>query len=425
MSDSPAGVGSVPGAGSGGKGVPVMSRFVLLVVGFGWLLMGMVLAQQLPPGYQYVIQITNDNTYNQDPAMNNRGQFVFSKRFNPTNWETSEIFLYDIATSELTRLTDDNVADRFPEINDAGEIVWSRRMVPGAMFEIVLYHDGELTRLTYDSLDDRSPQINNSGLIAWNKFTEQGCAEADSDIYVYDGQCIAQVPFDLGYSNQCECLNDLGDLVWTRFNFCNEPWTAWTAEILLYSEGFLTPLTGNDEQPQLPRINNNRVVAWQHNAPGWNKHIRMWENGVTTVLTDWGGGLRLNNRGDVVFNRWHDDSSTWQVWLYLKHTGEFYPITDDPFWNRTADINDHGDIAWMSGPTFDADIILLKRFPAGDLNCDGAVDAFDIDPVVLALIDPSVYELTYPGCDYLLADFNADGEINAFDIDPFVEVLTP
>ena len=67
----------------------------------------------------------------------------------------------------------------------------------------------------------------------------------------------------------------------------------------------------------------------------------------------------------------------------------------------------------------------MKRFPDGDLNCDGAVDAFDIDPFVLALTDPSVYGLSYPTCDYLLADLNLDGAIDAFDIDPFVQVLTP
>jgi hypothetical protein len=63
-------------------------------------------------------------------------------------------------------------------------------------------------------------------------------------------------------------------------------------------------------------------------------------------------------------------------------------------------------------------------YTRGDLNCDGKVDAFDIDPFVLALTDPSGYAAKWPDCDYLLADINDDGKVDAFDIDPFVELLT-
>ncbi|HOO16198.1 MAG TPA: hypothetical protein PLU99_03735 [Phycisphaerae bacterium] len=60
----------------------------------------------------------------------------------------------------------------------------------------------------------------------------------------------------------------------------------------------------------------------------------------------------------------------------------------------------------------------------GDLNCDGAVNVFDIDPFVLALTDAAAYDAAYPTCDIELADVNDDGQINAFDIDPFVLLLT-
>jgi trimeric autotransporter adhesin len=59
----------------------------------------------------------------------------------------------------------------------------------------------------------------------------------------------------------------------------------------------------------------------------------------------------------------------------------------------------------------------------GDLNCDGLVDTFDIDPFVLALTDPTGYAATFTRCSSLLADCNDDGLVNAFDIDPFVEIL--
>ena len=41
----------------------------------------------------------------------------------------------------------------------------------------------------------------------------------------------------------------------------------------------------------------------------------------------------------------------------------------------------------------------------------------------MALVSPTVYELTYPDCDIRTADCNHDGAVNAFDIDPFVELL--
>jgi hypothetical protein len=63
-------------------------------------------------------------------------------------------------------------------------------------------------------------------------------------------------------------------------------------------------------------------------------------------------------------------------------------------------------------------------FQIADLNCDGAVNAFDIDPFVLALTDPEAYAGVYADCNYMLADVNGDGVVNAFDIDPFVAALT-
>jgi hypothetical protein len=60
----------------------------------------------------------------------------------------------------------------------------------------------------------------------------------------------------------------------------------------------------------------------------------------------------------------------------------------------------------------------------GDLNCDGALDAFDIDPFVLALTDPAAYEEQFPECRLARADVNGDGAVDAFDIDPFVARLT-
>ena len=59
----------------------------------------------------------------------------------------------------------------------------------------------------------------------------------------------------------------------------------------------------------------------------------------------------------------------------------------------------------------------------GDMNCDGNVDFFDIDPFVLAVTDPAAYLATHADCDIMNADLNDDGEVNFFDIDPFVLLI--
>lgn len=59
----------------------------------------------------------------------------------------------------------------------------------------------------------------------------------------------------------------------------------------------------------------------------------------------------------------------------------------------------------------------------GDMNCDGAVNNFDIDSFVLALIDPPAYAAAYPTCNRLNGDVNRDNAFNNFDIDPFVNCI--
>ena len=83
-------------------------------------------------------------------------------------------------------------------------------------------------------------------------------------------------------------------------------------------------------------------------------------------------------------------------------------------------------LAGTNSDTGESGVILLTpiAFAVGDLNCDGAINSFDIDAFVLALTSPASYATVFPGCDYMLADCNGDGAVNAFDIDPFVILLT-
>jgi hypothetical protein len=62
--------------------------------------------------------------------------------------------------------------------------------------------------------------------------------------------------------------------------------------------------------------------------------------------------------------------------------------------------------------------------PFGDLNCDGVVDYFDIDPFVLVVTGRvDAYGSAFPHCATTLADLNQDGGVDFFDIDRFLGLL--
>lgn len=64
------------------------------------------------------------------------------------------------------------------------------------------------------------------------------------------------------------------------------------------------------------------------------------------------------------------------------------------------------------------------EYEVGDMNCDGAVNGFDIDPFVLVVGgDLTGYYALYPDCDHMLGDCDDDGDVDGFDIDPFVLLI--
>ena len=92
-------------------------------------------------------------------------------------------------------------------------------------------------------------------------------------------------------------------------------------------------------------------------------------------------------------------------------------------WMYVLEAND----AYFEGQTTEATFdraLSVTVFATGDMNCDGAVDFFDIDPFVVALLARPTYETAFPNCSHNLADLNGDGVVDFFDIDPFVGALT-
>jgi hypothetical protein len=132
------------------------------------------------------------------------------------------------------------------------------------------------------------------------------------------------------------------------------------------------------------------------------------DGGTTWVLVE-----HVTGRGDWVYTQV-------RVLDFVELTSQFqmrFSLADEP----ANSVTEGGlDALWV----FERGCSDSPHYGLGDLNCDGAVNVFDIDPFVLALTSGEGYYAVHPDCDAMLADANGDGAVNVFDIDPFVLLLT-
>jgi hypothetical protein len=68
-------------------------------------------------------------------------------------------------------------------------------------------------------------------------------------------------------------------------------------------------------------------------------------------------------------------------------------------------------------------ILVPRAHDPGDLNCDWEVSPDDIDPFILALLDPEGYATAWPSCDINLADMNNDQVVDGADIEAFTAAV--
>lgn len=106
---------------------------------------------------------------------------------------------------------------------------------------------------------------------------------------------------------------------------------------------------------------------------------------------------------------------------------EVYTLEHPHCERSAADMNadgviDQSDYALLSIILFHGGVPPTASQP-GDLNCDGYVDNLDIDPFMMAVLDPSSYAVSHPDCNQALADLDGDGSVTYFDIDHFIELL--
>jgi hypothetical protein len=365
---------------------------------------------QIPEGWE-VVRVTNDSFYDGPPAINCMGQIVWSKRIN-NQFDREEIFLYDI-DGTVRQITDDNVRDAFPDINDDGVIVWSREVGPGGHFEVARYEDGEITILTDNEHSEYAPQINNTAHIVWNEVRDENCTP--SDIFFYDGKRAERVVQD-GFSNQAVSLNDLDEMVWTRYDFCQNPWRG--TPMYRKANGEIIELTDGTDQNQGVHINNEPQIVWGAKPDG----VAYWENGQGWLLTDWGRAAGINERGLVSIYRWHEDIEAWQQWLWID--GRMIRISEEPYWNHSGQLNNSGEVAWQGrtgARLADSQIVLLTwQKQNADIDGSGVTSLEDFELFADCLAGPGE---TTEGCVCHRCDLDHDGSVDLKDFVHLQQVL--
>ena len=146
---------------------------------------------------------------------------------------------------------------------------------------------------------------------------------------------------------------------------------------------------------------------WFLAAPGYDITVGGYSGDGTSQATAHCSGVAalMFSKGPCSMNGWTARQTIW--WNALTHewAWPYCPLPPQPR---------HLNAFNAVGATF------LFACIRGDMNCDGDVDSFDVDPFVLALTDPPGYTTAYPHCNRLNGDINCDGSVDSFDLDPFV-----
>ncbi len=126
--------------------------------------------------------------------------------------------------------------------------------------------------------------------------------------------------------------------------------------------------------------------------------------------------------------------STGRAHIYLNTNGVLsnapaYTYDDASTGNAIAfgDINGDGWDDMAIGINGDISVrVFFARIPViiGDMNCDGLVNLDDVDPFVLAQLDPAAYAAAYPFCSTSRGDVNTDALLDGGDVQGFTNLLT-
>jgi hypothetical protein len=285
----------------------------------------------------------------------------------------------------------------------------------GGYVEIVLAKEGDILPGQVDSVADfgtgpHASAFNDNGDVLY--FADlNGLTTTDGTIYL-NGTLIAQEgqasPIDgrswLTLSSARVGLNNAGDYVHT---------------------GMLSGDTASDSII----VGNSGVVAQEGTS--------LAAIGGTFTFTGFGTGpVHIGDNGNVLwYGDWNDPNLDVDTGLFVNDrliVQEGVSMVDGVVLDAIASgesayaLSSDGQWVIFEGTLVGGidGVFRIHLSQRGDLNCDGLVNNFDIDPFVLALTNPAGYAAAFPNCDINQGDINGDNAVNNFDIDPFVACLT-
>jgi hypothetical protein len=204
-------------------------------------------------------------------------------------------------------------------------------------------------------------------------------------------------------------------------------WVARTSADQLTLSGFAYA----EQRVVLPET-SGLLAGWADNAPGFDRLITEVPAEELFRLDSgadiWLEIVALDPALRVIDNSFQIlDSPGQQTRLgnHLLHTHLTWHIDlNDPdfdpqqtCWEADLLLFDAGSTNYGDSPVFTMTFCNVDCL-TGDVNADGTVDFFDIDPFVTWLVAPD--EAEGEAC---AADINGDGAVDFFDIDPFVQLL--
>ncbi len=169
--------------------------------------------------------------------------------------------------------------------------------------------------------------------------------------------------------------------------------------------------------------------TWTWNGNAWIPHVVSGPSRRLDGAFDFSQALGVcvlfgGRRDNIQFDdTWVWTGASWLEWQFAPFER---PLPRSA--SRMADSSRPASVFLHGGYSLFGDAWELARPVAsklGDLNCDCAIDSFDIEPFILALVDPHAYAAIHPNCMREFADMNNDGRIDVFDIEPFVDALIP
>jgi hypothetical protein len=361
---------------------------------------------QIPEGWEILSIPTTPGYSDGRPHINDRGQIVFGRRRYPTS--DYEIMLYDRGT--LTQLTHDNVRDTLPRINNKGEIVWSRDVASdGQQSSIVRWREDRLEVISHPEapFSDGDADLNDHDQIVWARYPIAG--RPTSQIVLFDGGQERSITADT-YSNQIPRINQRGHITWTRYDFSQDPWVG---DIMLYDAGNVLCLSGGGQSLEFSGLNDAKVVVWGGGTLG----LQLWRNGLVRQIAPPDGVPRMpqiNNRSDVSYTR-TDNAGKPELWLL--RGGFMSRIVAGDVGGLRSDINERGEVAWLSGLSSASLRVALLTHPAfdADLDFDGLVTHADFALFRDCFAGPA--DATLAVC--AAADFDDNGTIDLADFAAF------